>query len=97
MRNCRPKRRPHILPSAHSLGRLSTREAFFDRAEPSLRGPAGYDPRGRSNPVIVAQRRWPPDCFASLAMTRPVDLIENRFQAAPRSCERSLTAIRFDA
>ena len=46
---------------------------FFDHAEPSLRGA-----KRRSNPVIVAQRRRPLDCFASLAMTRRDGSIENR-------------------
>ena len=32
----------------------------------------------KSNPVIIGQRRWPLDCFASLAMTRRVGLIERR-------------------
>src|SRR5580658_4434483 len=51
---------------------MSCSKVFVDHAEPSLRGA-----KRRSNPVIVGWRRWPLDCFASLAMTRRVDLIEN--------------------
>ena len=39
--------------------------------------------------MIVGQRRWPLDCFASLAMTRRVDLIETALAPA-----RASTALR---